>query len=111
MNADRTVLTDAMWARTETMLPGKAADPSASRAVTTVSTGAGWLVAARFRSSQCRCLGQSRLLRDKRLDPPDSSCIRRCEIKQAAQSGLQPKVATTRHGPLHRRSAHAREMR
>ena len=39
MNADRTVLTDDMWARTETMLPGKAADPLCSRAETTVSTG------------------------------------------------------------------------
>ena len=39
MNADRTELTDDMWARTETMLPGKAADPLCSRAETTVSTG------------------------------------------------------------------------
>ena len=27
MNADRTVLTDAMWVRIEPMLPGKATDP------------------------------------------------------------------------------------
>ena len=27
MNSDRTVLTDAMWARVEHMLPGKATDP------------------------------------------------------------------------------------
>ena len=41
LNADGTVLTDATWARTGTMPPGKATDPSASRAVTTHSTGAG----------------------------------------------------------------------
>ncbi len=32
MNADRTVLTDAMWARIEPMLPGKATDPGATAA-------------------------------------------------------------------------------
>ena len=32
MNADRTVLTDAMWARIEHMLPGKATDPGATAA-------------------------------------------------------------------------------
>ncbi len=32
MNADRTVLTDAMWARTGPMLPGKATDPGATAA-------------------------------------------------------------------------------
>lgn len=32
MNADRTVLTDAMWARVEHMLPGKATDPGATAA-------------------------------------------------------------------------------
>ncbi len=31
MNTDRTVLTDAMWARTCPMLPGKATDPGAAR--------------------------------------------------------------------------------
>ncbi len=31
MNTDRTVLTDAMWARTRPMLPGKATDPGAAR--------------------------------------------------------------------------------
>ncbi len=32
MNADRTVLTDAMWARIEPMLPGRATDPGATAA-------------------------------------------------------------------------------
>ena len=32
MNADRTVLTDAMWARVEPMLPGKATDPGVTAA-------------------------------------------------------------------------------
>ena len=32
MNADRTVLTDEMWARIEDMLPGKATDPGATAA-------------------------------------------------------------------------------
>ncbi len=32
MNADRTVLTDAMWARTRPMLPGKATDPGVTAA-------------------------------------------------------------------------------
>ena len=32
MNADRTVLTDAMWARVEHMLPGKATDPGGTAA-------------------------------------------------------------------------------
>ncbi len=32
MNSDRTVLTDAMWARIEHMLPGKAADPGGTAA-------------------------------------------------------------------------------
>ena len=32
MNADRTVLTDAMWARIETMLPGRASDPGGTAA-------------------------------------------------------------------------------
>ena len=32
MNADRTVLADAMWARVEHMLPGKATDPGATAA-------------------------------------------------------------------------------
>ncbi len=32
MNADRTVLTDAMWARTGPMLPGRATDPGATAA-------------------------------------------------------------------------------
>ena len=32
MNADRTVLTDAMWARIEHMLPGKATDPGGTAA-------------------------------------------------------------------------------
>ena len=32
MNADRTVLTDAMWARIEHMLPGKATDPGVTAA-------------------------------------------------------------------------------
>ncbi len=32
MNADRTVLTDAMWARIEHMLPGRATDPGATAA-------------------------------------------------------------------------------
>ena len=32
MNADRTVLTDAMWARIEPMLPGKATDPGVTAA-------------------------------------------------------------------------------
>ena len=32
MNADRTVLTDAMWARTCPMLPGKATDPGVTAA-------------------------------------------------------------------------------
>ncbi len=32
MNADRTVLTDAIWARIERMLPGKATDPGATAA-------------------------------------------------------------------------------
>ena len=32
MNPDRTVLTDAMWARVEPMLPGKASDPGATAA-------------------------------------------------------------------------------
>jgi len=32
MNADRTVLTDAMWARIEDMLPGKASDPGGTAA-------------------------------------------------------------------------------
>ena len=32
MNADRTLLTDAMWARIEHMLPGKATDPGAAAA-------------------------------------------------------------------------------
>ncbi len=30
MNADRTVLTDAMWARIKDMLPGRATDPGAT---------------------------------------------------------------------------------
>ena len=34
MNADRAVLTDAMWARTCPMLPGKATDPGAARQIT-----------------------------------------------------------------------------
>ncbi len=33
MNEDRTVLTDAMWARTRPMLPGKATDPGVTAAV------------------------------------------------------------------------------
>ncbi len=33
MNTDRTVLTDAMWARIEPMLPGKATDPGVTAAV------------------------------------------------------------------------------
>ncbi len=33
MNTDRTVLTDAMWARIELMLPGKATDPGVTAAV------------------------------------------------------------------------------
>ena len=32
MNSDRTVLTDAMWARVESMLPGKATDPGVTAA-------------------------------------------------------------------------------
>ena len=32
MNLDRTVLTDAMWARVEHMLPGKATDPGVTAA-------------------------------------------------------------------------------
>ncbi len=32
MNPDRTVLTDAMWARIEPMLPGKATDPGVTAA-------------------------------------------------------------------------------
>lgn len=32
MNADRTVLTDAMWAQVEHMSPGKASDPGGSAA-------------------------------------------------------------------------------
>ena len=32
MNPDRTVLTDAMWARVEPMLPGKATDPGVTAA-------------------------------------------------------------------------------
>ena len=32
MNPDRTALTDAMWARIEPMLPGKATDPGVSAA-------------------------------------------------------------------------------
>ncbi len=32
MNADRTVLTDAMWARIEDMLPGKKSDPGGTAA-------------------------------------------------------------------------------
>ncbi len=32
MDADRTVLTDAMWARIEPMLPGRATDPGATAA-------------------------------------------------------------------------------
>ena len=32
MNADRTALTDAMWARVEPMLPGKATDPGVTAA-------------------------------------------------------------------------------
>ena len=32
MNADRTVLTDAMWARIKPMLPGKATDPGGTAA-------------------------------------------------------------------------------
>ena len=32
MNADRTVLTDGMWARIEDTLPGKATDPGATAA-------------------------------------------------------------------------------
>jgi len=32
MNADRTVLTDAMWARIKDMLPGKASDPGGTAA-------------------------------------------------------------------------------
>jgi len=32
MNADRTVLTDAMWQRIEDMLPGKATDPGVTAA-------------------------------------------------------------------------------
>ncbi len=32
MNEDRTVLTDAMWARIEPMLPGKATDPGVTAA-------------------------------------------------------------------------------
>ena len=32
MNEDRTVLTDAMWARIEHILPGKAADPGVTAA-------------------------------------------------------------------------------
>ena len=33
MNSDRTVLTDAMWARVEYMLPRKATDPGVTAAV------------------------------------------------------------------------------
>ena len=33
MNEDRTVLTDAMWARIEHILPGKATDPGVTAAV------------------------------------------------------------------------------
>ena len=32
MNADRTVLSDAMWAQVEHMLPGKATDPGGTSA-------------------------------------------------------------------------------
>ena len=32
MNADRTVLSDAMWAQVEHMLPGKAIDPGGTAA-------------------------------------------------------------------------------
>ncbi len=32
MNADRTVLTDAMWARIKDMLPGRATDPGTTAA-------------------------------------------------------------------------------
>ena len=32
MNADRTVLSDAMWVRVEHMLPGKATDPGGTAA-------------------------------------------------------------------------------
>ncbi len=32
MNTDRTVLTDAMWARIEPILPGKATDPGVTAA-------------------------------------------------------------------------------
>ncbi len=63
MNADRTVTADAMWARIENMLPGKASDPGGTAADNRLFMEA---VLWRFRR---RAAGIGLLARQHVLDP------------------------------------------